>query len=273
MLSKCDTIKQLLNIHYQTTYIPEFDKMVRSASPFFNSFGLNHLYYYRLSPLGNYTTFGTHSELFEYSFNQYPQWYESDPCFRCKNLKPGIFIEDIGYDQSFNKILDDIFNRFKLKYTIRVQRKIGDAYECFGFCTKLINRDIKELLINNLPIVNKFIDFFISENKTNINIAKDNEINIIPLVGSFFYEQESSLLDSTKKIELLKYMGLETGECLTEREKEILHFFASGYPARYIAEKLFISVRTVEHHIAEMKLKLQCSSKVELINIAKNSLF
>jgi DNA-binding NarL/FixJ family response regulator len=52
----------------------------------------------------------------------------------------------------------------------------------------------------------------------------------------------------------------------TKRENEILHYLLKGYTAKNIARALFISKRTVEHHIENMKHKSCCDSTIELIN-------
>lgn len=58
----------------------------------------------------------------------------------------------------------------------------------------------------------------------------------------------------------------------TKRENEILGYLLKGYTAKNIAKSLFISQRTVEHHIENMKHKSCCDSTIELINKRYNKL-
>ena len=51
---------------------------------------------------------------------------------------------------------------------------------------------------------------------------------------------------------------------LTERETEILKYTASGMSARQIAERLVLSVRTVQNHTQNTLRKLQLHNRVEL---------
>ncbi|MDH5397371.1 MAG: response regulator transcription factor [Cyclobacteriaceae bacterium] len=53
---------------------------------------------------------------------------------------------------------------------------------------------------------------------------------------------------------------------LTEREKEIITEVKNGLTSNQIAEKLFISVRTVDKHRGNVMHKLGVSNAVELIN-------
>ena len=53
-------------------------------------------------------------------------------------------------------------------------------------------------------------------------------------------------------------------EALTQREREVARLAAEGASARAIGERLFISERTAEAHIAHVYLKLDIHSRVEL---------
>lgn len=53
----------------------------------------------------------------------------------------------------------------------------------------------------------------------------------------------------------------------TSREAEILRHLACGLSAKMIADRLSISKRTVEHHVENMKAKVNCASRYELIEL------
>ena len=55
---------------------------------------------------------------------------------------------------------------------------------------------------------------------------------------------------------------------LTERENEVLKLVAKGYAYREIAEKLFISVKTVQNHVQNILTKLQLHRRYELMRYA-----
>ena len=65
-----------------------------------------------------------------------------------------------------------------------------------------------------------------------------------------------------------------TVETLTPREVEVLSLIAQGYTSRQIADRLTLSVRTVESHRAHLMEKLGLHSRVELVRYAaKHGLF
>ena len=51
---------------------------------------------------------------------------------------------------------------------------------------------------------------------------------------------------------------------LTPREREVLGLLASGHTNKQVAERLVVSVRTVEAHRANIQAKLGCSGRAEL---------
>ncbi|MCE3364307.1 nitrate respiration regulation response regulator NreC, partial [Staphylococcus aureus] len=55
---------------------------------------------------------------------------------------------------------------------------------------------------------------------------------------------------------------------LSKRELEILPLIAKGYGNKEIAEKLFVSVKTVEAHKTHIMTKLGLKSKPELVEYA-----
>jgi DNA-binding NarL/FixJ family response regulator len=55
---------------------------------------------------------------------------------------------------------------------------------------------------------------------------------------------------------------------LSEREREVLQLIAEGYKSRAIAQKLHISVKTVDIHRTNLKTKLNIHSIAELTKFA-----
>ena len=71
----------------------------------------------------------------------------------------------------------------------------------------------------------------------------------------------------SKKRELLP-IRRKRPEALTEREQEILQLIWSGLKNKEIAERLAISVKTVEAHRANMMKKVRVSNAAQLLNAA-----
>ena len=50
---------------------------------------------------------------------------------------------------------------------------------------------------------------------------------------------------------------------LTEREQEVLHLLAQGLTNREIGTRLFLSAKTVEHHVGAVLRKLGVKTRTE----------
>ncbi len=72
---------------------------------------------------------------------------------------------------------------------------------------------------------------------------------------------------ANKKRDLLP-LRRKRPESLTEREQEILQLIWSGLKNKEIAERLGISVKTVEAHRANMMKKVRVSNAAQLLNAA-----
>jgi two-component system response regulator NreC len=62
--------------------------------------------------------------------------------------------------------------------------------------------------------------------------------------------------------------GGEDDDELSERERDVLRLIALGHTNAEVAERLYISIRTVESHRAHIQQKLSLSSRAELVRYA-----
>lgn len=89
--------------------------------------------------------------------------------------------------------------------------------------------------------------------------------------GNDFYSDNISKIILKSYIEKAKN-GVEENinpyEILSKREIEILKMFAEGHINKEIAERLFISIRTVESHKNHIMQKLNLKTQVELVKYA-----
>lgn len=89
------------------------------------------------------------------------------------------------------------------------------------------------------------------------------------LEGQNFYSRdvrEVMINNYTRTLKRKKEKLAGKDYSLTKREKEIVKWIMEGYTSNEIAEKLFISNRTVDTHRANVMQKLKVKNSIELIN-------
>jgi DNA-binding NarL/FixJ family response regulator len=87
--------------------------------------------------------------------------------------------------------------------------------------------------------------------------------------GAFYASPSLSMeLAAYRKLESSGDAGSYDGECLSTREREVLKLIAEGKASREVAEILFISARTVDHHRANIMDKLKLKKTADLVKYA-----
>lgn len=108
------------------------------------------------------------------------------------------------------------------------------------------------------------------------NITRDELLEGIREVsnGNEYFSKDVSniiLKSYLKQVKDPERVDVLHDEKLTPREVEILKFVAEGYSNQLIADKLFISVRTVESHKNHIMQKLELTTTVDLVKYALKS--
>lgn len=85
-----------------------------------------------------------------------------------------------------------------------------------------------------------------------------------PADGAMLAQAVTKAMQSSQA-NALRQQQLQTYQKLTPREREILKLIAKGYKNQQIADELFIAVRTVEIHRANLMRGMQVDSLAELM--------
>lgn len=244
--------------------------MIRSSTLMCEYFGINNFYYTTTTLTGLYSGFGTHIPWLDYFCENFSKIGDC-PFLRHPSIaKPGVYLLKNTSDNNLKRTITTAWDEYQINYTLNILLQIPEGFESFGFGLKSAHPKAEENLLNELPLIKKFILQFREENRKLIAFNRDHQIEVMSLLNRNFYNEPSNICASLHKRELLlKQLGLEAILALTTREIDILKFMANGFPASYIAKKLHLSRRTVENYTATIKSKLDCNSKVDLIQRAQ----
>lgn len=245
-----------------------FDRAKRFTGSLERYLGVNHFWYYSISNSGDYSFFGSHVDWSEFCFEQ--NLLIPFVCLRHpSHVSLGLSLMKAESNSDFQHVLNLAWERFQINFNINIVRRIPEGIEGFGFGSKFNDPKADERLINQLPLLKMFFKSFRAQNGKVFSLLEENKINLSSEFGSVFYEKPKHVCYPASREEFLCKIGYGNLLSLSSRENDVLRYVAEGYPASFIAEQLDLSHRTVENYIANLKDKLLCESKVELIQKAK----
>ena len=166
-----------------------------------------------------------------------------------KKMKPELIIMDLSLpDKSGIEVTREIMAKLPGTYImiLSMHSKIDYITEAFKAGAKgyLVKESATEKLVEGLNAISNneyFLDAFLSP-----QVIKN-------LVAS--KDKEAKITDAGYGV-------------LTPREQEIMRLVAEGLSSKVIAEKLFISPKTVENHRTNIMNKLDIHSTLELVRYA-----
>jgi DNA-binding NarL/FixJ family response regulator len=166
-----------------------------------------------------------------------------------KRLKPDLVVIDISLpDQSGIQLARDLRERLsEIKILIvSMHSKIDYIAEAFqaGATGYVVKESASERLLQGLKSVAKG-DYYLD--------------------SSVSHAVVENLMKSPLKAAKITDADYAT---LTPREQEVMRFLAEGLSSKAVAEKLFISPKTVENHRANIMNKLGLHSTIELVRYA-----
>ena len=138
---------------------------------------------------------------------------------------------------------------------------------------KIFSPEVKVLMLS-MHRDREYIYYAISEGAEGYLLKEDADTELFKAIekirsGKYYI---SPLLSGELTHELIRahQMGQLAAmpDCLTVREREVLKLIADGVKNKDIGDVLFISVRTVEHHRANIMRKLNIKKTADLIKYA-----
>jgi DNA-binding NarL/FixJ family response regulator len=138
---------------------------------------------------------------------------------------------------------------------------------------KMISQDVKVLILS-MHKDKEYVRSAISAGAEGYLIKEDADTELFTAIEKIRQEGRylSPLLldDLTGKLFEMNKKGrlLQEDELLTTREREVLKLIAEGLSNKDIADRLFVSVRTIEHHRAHIMDKLNIKSTASLVKYA-----
>jgi len=145
---------------------------------------------------------------------------------------------------------------------------------------QVVNKDLKQAIKSFILITIVFLPFIILESyKPYIQLIKNIELLKITALPSYFL-----IINIFNLIFALKYFNtppfiannkltdyFKQNYEITEKQSEIIELIIEGVTYKQIAEKLFISPKTVDNHVQNIYKKLNVNSKMQLSHFVRSN--
>lgn len=173
---------------------------------------------------------------------------------------------------------------YNTSHSITIIEPQKDGCEFYFFATAPEHYRAIDYIANNIDILHRFILFLkdsgalilqkASQQRitlTNNNAADGNQI-ILPRDKNYDRQMADKHKDFLKKTPIRKYIWGDDIK-LSRREIDCVKYLLQGKTAPEIAQIINISVRTAESYIDNIKIKLNCRTKQELVDRLKKNKF
>lgn len=257
-------------------YIIKHSNQIRKITqPLRDHFGIGYFTYHRIDNNGKYTVLVDRPDWAEHYVNE--KIFINDPYLRNSAVyQSGIcLIESHGSDEYKNTIRKAGKNVLDMDVAAILIQKKEDSTEFFGFSGNQKTCCLEKLYLNEPHLLTSFALYF-KNNLSSILLEMEEEANFLfDLKGhDFFHEQPiHPEITSNARLSYLLDIGMkkeiEQTSKLSLREKQCLKLLIQDKTAKDIAISLGLSFRTIEFYFENIKNKLDCWNKQELLALAK----
>lgn len=236
-------------------------KLKKICSPLEQHLNIPLFAYFKVDSEGRFANLANHPDLVEFWYGE--KLYLAHPYLKDPSLlRSGWVTTTIGFDQ---KTSDIILSTFGVKDDLIFIERFEDTLEAFFFTPKASDPVQLTDLISKLELLRKFAKYFKRETADLLGKMMSEGLNLKRAKGDFFSEDDKTVPLSFSCDNINKFN--QAISPLTAREKECLNLFQRGKSAQATAAILGISRRTVEHYFDNIKAKLDCNSKWDLLDI------
>jgi DNA-binding CsgD family transcriptional regulator len=179
----------------------------------------------------------------------------------------------ISSDHLLNAVHD-----FDFWHGISIFKRIGHSLEIWAFATSRENHLMSNFYLNNIETIKDFIKLFNQKAKNIIDTNNCDKLGILKNAIDYSTDFNDHYISKQinqflSAIDIKKYPLITQNKeiFLSVRENQCLNHLAFGKTAKEIGKELNISNRAIELYLKNIKNKLGCNSKFDMISIYKKS--
>ncbi len=263
-----------MNLSYQKKVCKD---VLEICKPLFDSFGVNFFAQTRIFHDGHFASLMTLPELTEYYLEKkYPFQFTKG---KGVIWQSGIYFADHLENQVSRPFRKELRERFNTDHFVFVVEKNHNYDDMYSIATNPSNFQIVNTVLNKMDLIKHFILYY--QDKTRSILKKSNFVKYSPeyfannnLKGSQAMPLDSKLhqKEYLEKLVLDKVIvSSNSGDIkISKREIQCLRYIAMNYTFKEIGKMLHLSPRTIETYVNNLKIKLGCEKRSELITFAND---
>lgn len=260
----------------QDYIVKHSDRIKKATRPLQERFGINYFTYHQIDKDGNYTVLVDNPEYAHRYVEE--QIYLNDPYLRHPNVyQSGLCLAESQGSEEYKKTMlragKAVLN---MDIVVMLIQKHEGTVEFLGFAGNQKTSSLQSLYLNHPQLLKSFAAHFKRELSCVLRQMAAEANSLIELKGEDFLCNQPICPEISLSSRLAYYrdIGLKTEaenvEKLSPREKECLKLLIEDKSAKETAAVLGLSHRTIESYFENIKNKLSCWSKHELLQIARN---
>ncbi len=253
------------------------------CSPLLNNLNLTHFGFLRYKADGSYLAI---SNDIAWAKTHLSQDYASSPYFLqelCSLPTNSYYASLWPVVHSYDATLEALFEH-NIWHGLNIVQTHSDATDVYYFASSRENYQVTSLYLNNPDLIKRFITFFNCQTKNIFDKATKNEYaysenykNIVQQknvegLHHNIYPHKNDIDAFIKETEIKKFETTES-QSFSLREVQCMYLLSKGRTMKEIAKHLSLSPRTVETYINNVKNKIKCTSKSEIISFYEQSNF
>ena len=256
--------------------VRHFNKIRATTQPLRDHFGINYFTYHKIAESGQYTVLVDRPDWAEHYVDR--KIFLNDPYLRHPSVyRPGIcLVEDHGSKAYQAELLREGAAILRVDMGAILIQKTGSAVEFFGFGAKKDRSSLQNLYLNHPEQLESFARHFRTELAPILSSMEHEAGLLSELKGEDFFcpapihpEVSITSLRAFQK-DLGSGSLIKKSALLSSRERQCLKLLLQNHTAKESAHILGLSHRTVEGYFENIKNKLSCATKREVLALAKN---
>lgn len=245
-----------------------YREVLEICDPLFNFFKINFFSHTRAFHDGTFASLMTNPELTEYYISQkYPIRFSNGSGIY---LESGYYSEFHLNDESSNQIILDLQTKFNTAHFFYIIDKKKNYDDMYAFSASQENKMVLNLYLNNLDLINQFLLYYQEKSNSLIKkcnlISYDKEYFCIANQVNYNNVGNRPCFDNML-LNKIKLTGNNGEVIISKREFDCLKLIIKSHSFKEIGKILNISPRTVETYINNLKYKLGCETRAQVIEL------